>query len=198
MQVSAEIRWFWRNNPPAGFETWFRREDAHGCPSSDEEARTDVYFRDAEQTELGIKRRGASAGVEIKSLVSTVYDGVAAAPFKGPVEIWTKVKTKPLDFAASVALWKTRWLRTFDTSSTAPTEVPPGRPGPSVGCNLELTRVTVDGDTWWTIGFEAFGPLATVHESLRATANVLAARRPPVLTDGLYASYPAWLAQFYS
>jgi hypothetical protein len=64
-----------------------------------------------------------------------------------------------------------------------------------VGCNVELARVTVGGEVWWTLGFEAFGPPRTLQASLRATAGLLAARRPPPLGDGLRASYPAWLAQ---
>jgi hypothetical protein len=58
MQVSAEIRWFWRDAPPAGLEDWFRDAGVHGCPADDEETRTDVYLREPGQVELGLKRRG--------------------------------------------------------------------------------------------------------------------------------------------
>lgn len=197
MQVSAEIRWFWRDAPPAGLEDWFRDAHTHGCPTSDEETRTDVYLRDPGQTELGVKRRGGASGTEVKALVSVIRDGVDAPPFVGPVETWTKISTRALEFPSSVTMRKVRWTRTFDTRGAVPVEVPPGRgeARPSAGCNVELTRVTVGGDVWWTLGFEAFGPLRTVEESLRATAALLAARHPPSLGDGLRASYPAWLGE---
>ncbi len=197
MQVSAEIRWFWRDDPPAGLENWFRDAHTHGCPAGDEETRTDVYLHDPGQTELGVKRRGGASGMEVKALVSVIRDGVDAPPFVGPVETWTKIGTRALEFPSSLTLRKVRWTRTFDTGGAAPAEVPPGRGRamPSVGCSVELTRVTVDDDVWWTLGFESFGPLRTAESRLRATASLLAARRPPSLGDGLRASYPAWLAQ---
>ncbi|HEX6040529.1 hypothetical protein [Longimicrobium sp.] len=195
MRVSAEVRWFWRDEPPGGLEAWFRDADAHGCPAGDEEARADVYLRDPGQTELGIKRRGGNEEVEVKALVSVIRDGVAAPPFVGPAETWTKVRARGLDFAASVTTHKARRLRTFETGGAEPVEMRPGSPAPPVGCNVELTRVTVNGDVWWTLGFESFGPPRTLTDSLRATTALLATRRPPRLGDGLQASYPAWLAQ---
>lgn len=194
MQVSAEIRWFWRDDPPAGLDEWFRDAGVHGCPVGDPETRIDVYLRDPGQTELGIKRRGANPGVEVKALVSVVRDGVAARPFEGPVETWTKVSTEALDFTPSVTTQKVRWMRTFDTGAAVPVEV---RSSPRVGCAVELTCVTVGDDVWWTLGFEAFGAAGTLENSLRAAAALLAARRPPALGDGLRASYPSWLAQLH-
>lgn len=198
MQVSAEIRWFWCDAPPAGFDDWFRDAGVHGCPTSDEEARTDVYLREPGQTELGLKRRGGKDGVEVKALVSVIRDGVSAAPFTGPVETWTKVTARGVDFASTVTTHKVRWSRTFDTGAAAAVEVSPGRAQPSVGCGVELTQVTVDGDVWWTLGFESFGAPGTLEESVRATAALLSTRRPPSLGDGLRASYPAWLVQLDS
>jgi hypothetical protein len=67
---------------------------------------------------------------------------------------------------------------------------------PERGCSVEFTEVRLDGgDAWWTLGFEAFGPVDTVGDSLRSVAAVLAARRPPELGADTMASYPAWLAE---
>lgn len=202
MQVSAEIRWFWRERPPAGLEDWFRDAGVHGCAPSGEELRADVYLRDPGQVELGVKRRGGKAGVEVKARVSVLEEDLAAGPFKGPVEIWTKVSTPALDVHPFVATAKQRWLRKFDTGGASPVEIPlgpnakpldPDRPLPRDGCNVELTRLSVDDSVWWTLGLEAFGGLGRVEDSLRATATLLAARRPPPLEGGQCASYPAWL-----
>jgi hypothetical protein len=204
MQVSAEIRWFWLGRAPEGLEHWFRSADAHGCPAGGGGSRTDEYLRDPGQEELGLKRRGSKPGVEVKGLVAVKREGIAAAPFTGPVETWTKLSTQALQISSTIAVEKQRWLRKFDTSGAEPVEVPLGenespaekdRALPGRGCNVELTRITVGGAEWWTLGFESFGALATVEDSLRATGAVVAARRPPPLGDPLQASYPAWLAQ---
>jgi hypothetical protein len=44
-------------------------------------------------------------------------------------------------------------------------------PLPAIGCDVELTRVTIVRETWWTFGFESFGPLDTVENSLRMAAK---------------------------
>lgn len=209
MQVSAEIRWFWKESLPAGLEEWFQSKDVHRCAAGGGDTRTDEYLRepprDTVQAELGVKRRGGKDGVEVKGLVSVVQDGVVAGPFAGPIEIWSKWSTQSLHVQDVVSTEKLRWLRKFDTGGDTPAEVPLGsdekpvdkdRPLPERGCNVELTRVTCAGKVWWTLGFESFGALQDVENSLRATATLLGTRRPPVLgDDALRASYPAWLAR---
>jgi hypothetical protein len=205
MQLSAEIRWFWRHIPPAGLEEWFHSADMHGCAAGGGERRTDEYLRDPGQGELGVKRRGKKPGVEVKGLVAAVPDGLTTAPFCGPIEIWNKLSTHVLTFQDSVSTEKQRWLRKFDTSGAAPEEIhlgedeqpkDPDQPLPALGCNVEFTRVTCGEEVWWTLGFESFGPLQTVEESLRVVATLLATRRPPDPgSDALRASYPVWLAE---
>ncbi|MFI5324398.1 MAG: hypothetical protein ACHQ6U_12935, partial [Thermodesulfobacteriota bacterium] len=76
-------------------------------------------------------------------------------------------------------------------SDESPSE---GKQWPARGCNVELTEVSLEnGDIWWTFGFEAFGTISTVEKDLRAVADLLSSRRPPVMPEGLRASYPAWL-----
>jgi len=206
MQVSAEIRWFWRGAPPPGLEDWFRKADRHDCAAGGGSARVDEYLCDVNQGELGLKRRGGKKGVEVKGLVAVTWGGLAAAPFVGPIELWTKWSSEPLELNAhsTVATEKRRWLRKFDTAGPSPQEIPltaeeapiDQRPLPTLGCNVELTQVTLPNrDIWWTFGFEAFGTLRTVENDLRAAATVLAARRPPGLGEGLLASYPTWLRE---
>jgi hypothetical protein len=43
----------------------------------------------------------------------------------------------------------------------------------SSGCSFELTEVSIEGDPWWTLGLEAFGPLEDLHRDLQATAMTL-------------------------
>jgi hypothetical protein len=201
MYLSAELRWFWPRRAPARLERWFRAATRDHCAAGGGETRTDQYLLAADQTEVGIKARGNRAGVEIKGLVAVVAEGVAAPPFTAPIELWTKWAVAELPLGRTIAVEKQRWVRKFDTTHGAPREVPldaaeQPRDGqwPGLGCHVELTRLVVEGETWWTLGFEAFGRLDTVVVDLRAVAAVMAARRPPALGTPSLLSYPAWLA----
>src|ERR1035438_5096441 len=66
MKVSAEIRYFWRGAAPGGLEEWFRSGEGQPFPAGGGESRLDEYLRDADQTELSVKRRGEELGVEVK------------------------------------------------------------------------------------------------------------------------------------
>ena len=90
MQVSAEIRWYWRKTPPLKLEHWFRSFDFHGLVAGGGNLREDEYFRDPSQGELGLKRRGGKPGIEVKGLVAADWGTLAAEPFTGRIELWTK------------------------------------------------------------------------------------------------------------
>lgn len=206
MLISAEARWFWANNPPDDLENWFCKASDSYCGAGGGKTRTDEYLNDSSQVELGVKRRGMKPGVEVKGLVSITWGGLAAGPFVGPIEHWVKWISNLLELkpGSTIAIEKQRWLRKFDTTAACPQEVPldpeeerlDKKPLPALGCNVELTRITLPTRvTWWTLGFEAFGAVATVENDLRAVATVLAARRPPELSGGFMASYPTWLSK---
>lgn len=203
MEVSAEIRWFWKAGPPPGLQAWFVSEARHPCaPGGGQKRRTDRYRRDAEQEELGIKLRGSAPGCEVKGLVA-VLAPLSRAPFVGPGQVWTKWSTEALRFEPDelVATTKLRWIRKLDTKGSAPREVALGpdegplKKGdePETGCQVELTRILFAEQEWWSFSFESFGTLATVERDLHAGAAAMAERQPPALTGGTLASYPAWL-----
>jgi hypothetical protein len=205
MLISAEMRWFWRAQPPGGLDAWFRAADVHGCVPGGGATRTDWYLSDRAQDELGIKARGGRKGVELKGLVLEPYGRVTTGPFAGTLQLWTKWSSAALLLPQrhTVATTKRRWLRKFATNRSV-AEIALGRNEqpldtrglPTTGCNVEWTRVTLaDGAVWWTLGFEAFGPLDTLEHSVCRTAKLLSARHPPPLRGGTPASYPAWLKQ---
>jgi hypothetical protein len=207
MQVSAEIRWFWRGVPPPNLEEWFRNATKNTYAAGGGETRLDEYLCDKKQGELSLKRRGGKAGVEVKGLVAAQYGNLAATPFVGPIELWTKWTSEvfELSSALTVPIEKIRWLRKFDTGRQSPEEIPVdsqekplgGRAFPAFGCNVEFTAITLrNSEIWWTLGFEAFGTIQTVDKALTATAKALAVRRPPELASGILASYPAWLKDY--
>jgi hypothetical protein len=204
MQLSAEIRWFWNDAPPSGLKDWFLSETVHGCAAGGGNTRDDKYLVDKKQDELGIKQRGDKPGVEIKSLVADKYATLSEEPFAGSIQIWVKQTTEVLEIEPNIITSKQRWLRTYDTSGPSPAEIPldqeekpqGGRNLPDTGCNVELTQVTLPtGQVWWTLGFESFGDLSSVIDSLTTTAEFLAKRNPPDLAGGHLYSYPEWLAR---
>jgi hypothetical protein len=198
MKTSAECRWFWRKDAAAALGDWFVDSDIHDIRASGGDTRTDHYLADANQAELGIKRRGTDRGVEIKGLVSLLGAECLAPPFEGPIELWTKwvSDTLTLNAVPLIPLRKRRWLRQFDTSESALCQTTLNLGQPKQGCTVEYTEILVDGfPPWVTLGFEAFGPLEGLTESLQRTAAWLASRRPPAVGPGVRASYPEWLRQ---
>jgi hypothetical protein len=212
MQLSAEIRWFWKDAPPDGLQPWFPAEEHHPCPAGGGLPRVDRYLSDPVQAELAIKRRGASSAYEAKGLVSVGAAPLQSGTFAGRIEIWCKWSSESLrlDDSLLISIEKTRWLRKFDTAAD-PVEIPlnekeqpiderrRGAGLPQSGCHVELTHVrTGQGTVWWTFGLEAFGTLQTVDKDLRAVAGEMNARRLRPLARGLELSYPAWLRDYGS
>lgn len=205
MQLTAEIRWFWPNNPPAGLFDWYCDSQIHGLPAAAELPRTDKYLCDESQPELGIKRRGGTASetLELKGLVAVLPGAMLSEPFTGELELWAKWVLKSLQPSSTrvVEIRKQRWLRRFDTSVKQPVEVllttdgkPPMHLSPPSGCNIELTRIQLeDADTWWSMSFESFGTIASLEQDLRNVVAIMADRHPPTFTHPYSASYPAWL-----
>jgi hypothetical protein len=70
-------------------------------------------------------------------------------------------------------------------------------PGPQAGCEVELTEVRVPGQSLWTLGFEATGPVSLLPRHLEATAAHVFAQALPsgaeLGTDDS-PSYAQWLS----
>lgn len=149
MQVSAEMRWFWREQCPADLEGWFFRllpKAGGGVPRHDEYVPQDCC-------ELGVKKRGSKVGLEVKGLIGTLRSPEILA-FGAPyAELWCKwrVNDFPVDKSKSVVIEKFRWIRKLDTSDRTVREIPLGAdelpldrgPLPRQGCNLTLTKLKI-------------------------------------------------------
>ena len=198
MRTTAECRWFWRKTDAAPLRQWFFDRDVHGFEAAGGNVRTDAYLADVNQAELGIKRRGSGKGAEIKGLVSILGNGCHEAPFEGPIELWTKWVSNVLTLteALLILVRKRRWSRQFDTVD-ATLEVTGNADPPPQGCTAEYTEVSAEGsEEWATLGFEAFGPMETLADSVRSAAWRMAERKPPAIGPGWRASYPVWLRQW--
>jgi hypothetical protein len=204
VQVSAELRWFWRETVPPGIEEWF---GSGPFPAGGGLPRDDEYVVDPGQLELGLKRRGGNAAVEVKGLVA-VAGSTSPEPYAGRPQIWSKWTTLalPIEQLPRIAVRKVRRLRKYDTTGAQVRELELGeeetlRNGdkalPEIGCNVELTALTFlgDGSVWQTLGFEAFGPLASVERALERTIAHLSRTPGPSLDGGRELSYVEWLSE---
>jgi hypothetical protein len=206
--ISAEIRWFWQATCPPLVESWFRRGGITPGGGNINKPRRDRYLRQEGNMLLGIKVRDAVEGkrldVEIKGLISRLEPITVGTTSVRP-ELWCKWKSTPLVASFEIVTDKVRWLRKFAYSGCALTELKLlenekpeiGQDLPDDGCNIELTRVIVDGapDIWWTLCFEAFGDLDTAPAALVKT---VLATKPPLGSEGTLLSYPRWLDRFSS
>ena len=65
------------------------------------------------------------------------------------------------------------------------------------GCAAELTEIRMAGQAWWSLGFEAAGPVGLLGSALRATAALVLAHDMPggaELATDHSKSYAEWLA----
>lgn len=94
--------------------------------------------------------------------------------------------------AGWVAVRKHRWAQVWSTESETPqlTEDRVGR-----GALFEVTQLLAEGQTWWTIGCESFGPEGTREASLRAVIDHVLGEHPLAFELGAAdsKSYPEWL-----
>jgi hypothetical protein len=199
------MRYWWTDAAPKAVSDWFQGMSFQPGGGGD---RDDEYLLEPKQTELGVKLRGDKPGVEVKGLVRAPLKAVTVEPFTGSVELWVKWTSSAirLEGAPTVRTRKTRWLRKFDTRDDTCRELELGKDEkpvggvalPDNGCNVELTRVRVDGwsNEWWTLGFEAFGSLEDVAQNLERALACLAPGAPKSVTAGAtQGSYPAWLGR---
>ena len=217
-QVSAELRWFLdatHSTDVKAFDKWFQSGSL--LPGGGKQ-REDVYAVDPSTDELGVKNREGKPGLEIKALVEPRFLSLEFGTRKTTAQLWSKVTsnilTLPINATAKHTTLKTRWLRKFDTATSAATEVKLGGGPfgedpvqgslPNLGCNVEWTLVKVPGVAaqWWTFGLEAFafgqdGPVCPLlEEGLRRTLTALKASLPNTPSLGEVwreQSYPAWL-----
>jgi hypothetical protein len=160
MQISAECRWFTDNRTVGeSLKTWFLNPAIHGQSGRADDHRADCYLLDPGQKELGIKRRGSNSGVEIKGLVYVDHTPLRCGSLTACIERWAKWTSATLDLAAfrTVAIRKTRWLRTFDTSNGEAAEIQIDGNKQSAtnqdpltqGCNVEVTEIEEASSTWF-------------------------------------------------
>ncbi len=203
MLTSAEVRWFFEGPIPGEIEQWFRRSSLalQAAP------REDHYLLFPAALGLGLKLR--EGRLEVKSLSKSLGVRTFAVDVAGTVQVWGKeaygepaVKEFERLHASNPDLWaaivKERTLRKFSPDGETVTEVQAGTVFLRDGCNVELTRITVEGSAYWSFNFEAYGNPSRVEDYLqRVAAHILKDdRRPPCPFSAQHScSYPEWLGK---
>jgi len=200
MRVTAEMRWFWPDKCPSELERWFFNPLPQAGGG---QTRCDEYVA-SNSSELGIKKRGSKAGLELKGLIGTSRCQ-ELAPLGPHYELWCKWTSSDvlLNSTNVLVTKKLRWVRKLNTSGSVVLEVPLGTDEVPLdgcwvqeGCNLTLTNVQILGvaGQWWTFCFEAFGDLQSAPNNLKAATNYASSAALPS-PNGAFLSYPAWLSE---
>jgi len=182
MLQTLEMRWFKPGHISESVYQWFNR-DCPGTVLGEPEIRTDWYLEPIAPCEyLNIKFR--QGRLELKWRQNQLGQLPLKQQWQGIVEQWVKwlcqaetLQTFVPEGQAWVAVQKTRSQRQLVLSSDAV-------------CNLELTQLQVNAETWWTFGLESTGD----QDSLGAIALQLSDNCPETLTQQEAAAYPYWLS----
>jgi hypothetical protein len=97
---------------------------------------------------------------------------------------------------AWIPVRKERQLRQYRLADDGDVTPLASSTSPDRGCELELSRVAVLGETWWTLAFEAFGEPSTLRVGLlEVVRTVFATGTPPTLPAHGSLGYAAWLGR---
>lgn len=188
---SVETRWFGRGSPTPAVRAWF---ESGPRPPQAEPAREDRYLTHPDES-LGIKLRQGK--LEIKRRES-LCESLHLPDVAGIVERWRKwsfvLVEDDLPSEGWIAVHKRRLVRTYAFENGQALAIS-ATERPAQGCNVELTELIVNRDSWWTLGFEAFGADALLLACLEATARAVFVGAAPRFEVSASYGYPAWLAR---
>jgi hypothetical protein len=193
---SLEVRWIFRGQLADTMAGWFGRFAAEST------ALEDVYLLEPYLPGLSVKVRAGRA-LEVK--VYRGNHGLLEVPGRasGRVESWEKWSFPhgpPGQGSGEPAGWKpVSKRRRISWFSSAGEPTWPGVRGPGEEeprCAVELTEARAGSEAWWTLGFEATGPVGLQRSGLEAAAAGVFAQALPGgvelrLEDSL--SYAQWL-----
>ncbi|HET9771638.1 MAG TPA: hypothetical protein VFS16_12180 [Acidimicrobiia bacterium] len=188
MRRTAELRWFRREPFPSPVGAWFDR--ATGPPQT----RSDRYLVLPGTDALGVKVRGGSTSFELKLRPEPGEATEVRPGDSGRLEEWQKWsldRTAVSRFLPRLGLPRDRWITVVKHRRTVSV---PHRA--DAGCTVELTALEARGQSWTTLGFEAFGPPADLRTALQRAVETFFSSVDAL--DALDAErscgYPGWLA----
>jgi hypothetical protein len=217
--LTMEVRWFYKEGllKPTFDLHKFRKGD----PSLDQrkgKIRTDFYLSLPSVESLGTKLRGeedqSERGTSKKEINLEVKSrqreyGIITFPNgqTGRLEYWSKSafsteSTNPQIFDllqaennAWIVVTKERYLRLYEVVAGKEVHSFPLEKRCTGGCRVELTKLTVHQQNWWTLGFEAFGETEeAMTNNLKLSAHAFFTQTAwEGLEEKDSSVYPQWL-----
>lgn len=203
---TQEVRWFLAGDSEL-HRAWFFGPDQKGPV----ESRTDTYLIVPSDEAVGIKSRNAgdaakgSARFETKIRLTNPLDLPLWGSVRGRSEAWFKISVEERAIPGlsilrsslvSADAHKERVLIKYQEVGGV-LKAGPEVPAERLGCQVELTTVTINSDeVWTTFGFGCFGPEARQASFLQRVARQFFTKRsgrPFRLTYENSSAYPAWL-----
>jgi hypothetical protein len=194
---SLEVRWIFPGRLEAAVATWFGRYPAA------KESQDDAYLLDPHLRGLSVKIRGGGA-LEVKIYRGSQGTLDVEGRAHGHIESWQKWSFPfvPLGESSSGPTgWRlVRKRRRISWFMVVGGRAQAGLPrlGEEPGCAVELTEVYMEGEAWWTLGFEATGPESLLRGELEDTAALVFAQALPGRTElgtDDSSSYAEWLGR---
>lgn len=179
MLLTAEVRWFYRGTLPEEILRWFQ-QDQLGEHLAPPEEREDWYLYSPENDYMGIKLR--QGRLEIKWRIAELGVVHFGDSVEAKAEKWgkwlcedpTAQSFQPTDVMgekAWIGVKKVRWQRQYQVLPGKPITAVPVNESIDQGCTVELTQLSINGDTWWSLAFEAVGEDDKLMDTLQAIAN---------------------------
>lgn len=201
MQLTAELRWFYRGTLPEEVVQWFQQGQL-GKHLAPPEEREDLYLYSPGCEYLGIKLRQGRLEIKWRKVeLGVVHFGDRV---EGKAEKWGKwlcedptaesFQTADVVGKSWVSVKKVRTQRQYQIFPGESITAVPVTESIGQGCNVELTQLESNGNAWWSLAFEAFGEDDCLMEHLQAVAScVFKSYRGSNLQAKDSYAYPSWL-----
>jgi hypothetical protein len=200
MYPTVEVRWFYEGMVSPAVMAWFQQVEGK---LEEQPCRVDYYLRLTDRGSLGIKLREGK--VEIKQRYH--QHGVVGfhERVSGLVEHWRKWSFELVEASGDltsiavpasswIAVKKERKLRKYGLTGDKRIVAVSTGECHDQGCDLELTKVSLEGREWWSLGLEAFGHESALQENLLLVARqVFVADESPAFDAKNSYGYPQWL-----
>lgn len=193
---TIEVRWFYRGEVPARIGYWFEKV---GLKLEKEDCRSDVYLRSS-SPDVGVKLRQGNLEVKYRQaeIGRLEIDGLDSS-----VELWSKwicaddngqlTPTQLADKPGWLKVDKIRDRRLFRVEFDRDIELIQVITPTAGIAAIELTKLQVCGQNWWTLACEYFGnDLEIDRQFLPLVTKLLSGSKLANITPQISCGYPQW------
>ena len=201
MLTTTELRWFKLGTLPKEITQWFQQDQLGDLAPPEE--REDVYLYTPGCEYMGVKLR--QGRLEIKWRKAELGNLRLGDQVEGKVEKWGKwlcedptqqsFQTQDVVGKPCVSVKKKRSQRKYQVISGESLVAVSVNQSINQGCNVEITQLSVNGNNWWSLAFEAFGEDDYLSDNLKAVASDLFKNYQGFQLQSQDSfAYPSWLS----